>query len=235
MGTVGQFIVCQSRHYTNQIVIFVNTHLFYHPTAGTIRLLQVDAMIQVLTKLHEAIRLQGPAFTFECDVEEDYEACSNSPLPVTKDINITTMLIGDLNSTPKTAAIEYLLSGEISSIHDIWSSINNFKWGRRLGDEKDNDSKDNNNEGIVSIGDDAMPSLSHQFKFSSAAGFPEYTNYTRDFKDVLDYIFVDENIDIKRVCPFPSEDILSSKVALPSTLFPSDHISVVVDLKFKNI
>ena len=234
MGTIGQFVVCQSRHCTNQIIIFVNTHLFYHPAAGFIRLLQVDAMIQILTKLHDVIRLQGIDFTFQCDVEEDYEACPNKPLPTTNDIVITTMLIGDLNSTPETAAIEYLLTGEISSSHEIWQSINNFKWGKRLSEqEKDIDNSDDKDKDKGNCDETAMPSLSHHFKFFTAAGFPKYTNYTRDFKDLLDYIFVDENIEIQRVCPFPSEDVLSSEVALPSKSCPSDHVSVVVDLKYK--
>lgn len=151
LGTVGQFIVCQSRNYTNQVIIFVNTHLFYHPTAGFIRLLQVEAMIQILQTLKEVIRLQGTGFNFECDAEEDYEACNNSPLPVTKDIVITTMLIGDLNSTPESAAIEYLLSGVISSTHEVWQSINNFKWGKRLGEQEENDktSEINANDKII--------------------------------------------------------------------------------------
>lgn len=236
LGTVGQFIVCQSRNYTNQVIIFVNTHLFYHPTAGFIRLLQVEAMIQILQTLKEVIRLQGTGFNFECDAEEDYEACNNSPLPVTKDIVITTMLIGDLNSTPESAAIEYLLSGVISSTHEVWQSINNFKWGKRLGEQEENDktSEINANDKII-FEESTLPNLSHQYKFSTAAGYPKYTNYTRDFKDLLDYIFVDESIHIKRVFPFPDELVLSSELALPSKSFPSDHISVVVDLQFKNI
>ena len=234
LGTVGQFIVCQSRHCTNQVTIFVNTHLFYHPTAGFIRLLQVEAMIHILTKLKEIIRLQGVGFTFECDVEEDYEACNNRPLTVKNDIIITTMLIGDLNSTPETAAIEYLLSGEITSAHEVWKTINNFKWGKRLG-EQENDDKTSGIDVNISLNceESILPNLSHHYKFFTAAGYPRFTNYTRDFKDLLDYIFVDDNVEIKRVFPFPDEVLLSSEVALPSKSFPSDHISVVVDLKFK--
>jgi hypothetical protein len=50
----------------------------------------------------------------------------------------------------------------------------------------------------------------------------------------LDYIFVEEsNFEVLRRAPFPNEAILQENVALPSKVFPSDHLSVAVDLKFK--
>jgi len=236
---VGQFIVCQSRYYPNQVIIFVNTHLFFHPAAEFIRLLQVDVMVQLLSNLREVIRLQGIDFIFECDVEEDYQACENARIPVSKnDIVVSTMLIGDLNSRQKTSAIEYLLSGEISSSHEVWQTISSYKWGKRLEDQEEDDNEMNRNESISDTGsfkfeEVDMPTLNHDFKFTSAAGYPQYTNYTRDFKDLLDWIFIDENIDVARILPFPTEDQLSSEVALPSSCHPSDHLSLVVDLKFK--
>lgn len=217
----------------------MNTHLFYHPAAGFIRLLQVDAMVQLLSSLREVIRLQGIDFTFECDVEEDFQPCNNAGIPFSNEIVISTMLIGDLNSTQKTAAIDYLLTGAISSSHEVWQTINNFKWGKRQdeqGEEEDNETNKNDDSGnaeILKCDEVDMPSLVHNFKFTSAAGFPQFTNYTKDFKDLLDYIFIDENIDVARILPFPTEDQLSVDVALPSSCYPSDHISVVVDLKFK--
>jgi hypothetical protein len=116
----------------------------------------------------------------------------------------------------------------------IWKTINNFKWGKRLG-EQENDDKTSGIDVNKSLNCDEsiLPNLSHHYKFFTAAGYPRFTNYTRDFKDLLDYIFVDDNVEIKRVFPFPDEVLLSSEVALPSKSFPSDHISVVVDLKFK--
>ena len=78
---------------------------------------------------------------------------------------------------------EKILTGEISSSHEIWQSINNFKWGKRLSEQEkgidnsnDDDDKDKGN-----YDETDMPSLSHHFKFFTAAGFPKYTNYTRDF------------------------------------------------------
>ena len=78
-----------------------------------------------------------------------------------------------------------------------------------------------------------LPSLSHDLDIISAAGFPTHSNYTRDFKDVLDYIYMEpKHFKVLRVAPFPSEDILSKNTALPSCAFPSDHLAVIVDLEF---
>lgn len=67
----------------------------------------------------------------------------------------------------------------------------------------------------------------------SASGFPPFSNYTRDFKMTLDYIFVDaDSFSVAAVAPTPSEDVLKENVALPSVVFPSDHISLIVDIDF---
>lgn len=83
--------------------------------------------------------------------------------------------------------------------------------------------------GCVSL----LPSLSHDLDITSAAGLPIHSNYTRDFKDLLDYIYIEpKQFKVLRVAPFPSEEVLSKNTALPSCAFPSDHLAVIVDLEF---
>jgi len=71
----------------------------------------------------------------------------------------------------------------------------------------------------------------------SASGYPQFTNYTAFFKDVLDYIFVGADstgglhpLQVLRTAPFPSEAQLGARVALPSLAHPSDHVAIAVDL-----
>ena len=74
--------------------------------------------------------------------------------------------------------------------------------------------------------------LNHQPIFTSAAGFPKYTNYTLGFKDCLDYIWLEKaKFEVTQVVPFPSEEELALYSALPNIVFPSDHIALVVDVK----
>ena len=79
-----------------------------------------------------------------------------------------------------------------------------------------------------------LPTLTHPFQLISASGHPAYTNFTNDFKDILDYIYIENDIfDVINVAPFPTYEELSRNVALPSVDFPSDHIAVVVDIVLK--
>ncbi len=89
------------------------------------------------------------------------------------------------------------------------------------------------------------PELSHTLHLQSAVdnqgirsdrpeSYRYYTNYTADFKDILDYIYIDsDNLTPLLVHPFPSEAELSRAIAIPSDIFPSDHIAIVTDLQYK--
>lgn len=58
-----------------------------------------------------------------------------------------------------------------------------------------------------------------------------YTNYTPNFHDMLDYIFVDsKNLAVKQVVPMPTHEEVTLHTALPSVVFPSDHIALICDL-----
>lgn len=76
--------------------------------------------------------------------------------------------------------------------------------------------------------------LSQPFSLASACGTPKYTNYTAGFADCLDYIFYDKsNLTVTEVVPFPSEAEMALHTALPSIVFPSDHIALISTLKWQ--
>ncbi len=78
-----------------------------------------------------------------------------------------------------------------------------------------------------------LPVLQHSLGLVSAAGFPQYSNYTPSFKNLLDYVFVQGGcMQTVRVAPFPSEETLCEHQGLPSCVFPSDHIAIAVDVKY---
>jgi len=121
---------------------------------------------------------------------------------------VTVMLCGDFNSTPPFGVLEYMTCGIIGENHSDWRS--------QEGEE------------VVGL------ALEHDQKFVSASGTPKFTNYTQGFKDCLDYIFIEEGLlEVDQVIPLPSEEELSQHIALPNIVFPSDHVAVVVDLKWK--
>jgi len=68
----------------------------------------------------------------------------------------------------------------------------------------------------------------------SASGYPQFTNFTGGFKDLLDYVFMsaDSGLDVLRTAPLPSEEALGARTALPSAVYPSDHVALALDLTF---
>lgn len=75
--------------------------------------------------------------------------------------------------------------------------------------------------------------LRQQFQLASACGTPKYTNFTAGFADCLDYIYYEKTkLSVEQVIPLPTNEELTQNTALPSIVFPSDHISLVADLKF---
>lgn len=74
----------------------------------------------------------------------------------------------------------------------------------------------------------------HSMNLDTACGRPEYTNYTEGFNGCLDYIFYDKsNLKVLDVVPFPTHNEVIQYKALPSKVFPSDHIALVCTLEWK--
>lgn len=66
----------------------------------------------------------------------------------------------------------------------------------------------------------------------SACGTPQFTNYTVGFKECLDYIFIQKDkFNVTKVVEMPTDDELSAHIAIPSVLFPSDHIAIIAELE----
>ncbi|XP_054284725.1 2',5'-phosphodiesterase 12-like [Macrosteles quadrilineatus] len=77
-------------------------------------------------------------------------------------------------------------------------------------------------------------SLSQPFNMQSACGTPKYTNFTAAFADCLDYIYYQtDRLSVESVIPLPSDEELTQHTAIPSVVFPSDHVALVADLRWK--
>lgn len=238
----------------NSFLLISNTHLFYHPSAAYVRLLQCDVILRVLSDVACYIKSKGLVGIDDFDLysfnrkETSKEIVAPDSLMgelelnmdainlnSNREVRVSSVFVGDLNSTTETAVIEYLEKGFISSSHEVWASINDFKWGRRMEGHPSQEEDCNISAAVQSIDvSNAIPDLVHPFKLHSAAGYPTYTNFTGSFKDVLDYIYIDEDmLTVTAVAPFPSFEELSQQVALPSEVYPSDHLAVLVDIDIK--
>ena len=128
--------------------------------------------------------------------------------PLHPDSTVAILLGGDFNSPPDCGVVEFVKQGHISSSHQDWTCCP----GQEVADL----------------------SMSHDLSLSSACGTPEFTNYTLEIKDCIDYIFYEtDKMEVERIIPFPEERELANHVALPNIEFPSDHIACIADLVWK--
>lgn len=209
-------------------LMVATTHLYYHPKGDHVRLTQVAIGLNFLRSKLE---------NFMHSVESDAK--------------VATILCGDFNSCPCIAAYEYLVKGHVSQHHRDWMVYKQSKVPpcscNRKQLLKHEGSSDSESEDEQESPDDKLyrrrPStvddfkgldLEHQFHFQNAYGSSHYTNFTRGYSGVLDYIFLDsDHLSVSRVVPFPSHEEVTEFEALPSVYFPSDHLALVSDLRWK--
>ncbi|EGZ16262.1 hypothetical protein PHYSODRAFT_560754 [Phytophthora sojae] len=134
--------------------------------------------------------------------------------------NAAVVMCGDWNAHPRAALVAFLLDGQIDSSHRHWQQAPSFRWNLKT---EENDVKHANT---------VRPNrFEHDLQLLSACGIPAFTNYVTSFVDTLDYIMVgSKTLQVRDVFPFFTEEEVTHEVALPSSTFPSDHVSLVCDL-----
>ncbi|CAH2066567.1 unnamed protein product, partial [Iphiclides podalirius] len=182
-STVASATILQSKDDPNKILIVGNTHLYFHPDADHIRLLQGGIVIYWLREIRIKLIKEYPGKS------------------------VSLILCGDFNSVPSCG------------IYRLYTT------GIALDDLPDWKSKAE--EAVLNL------SLFQDMDLGSAGGTPKFTNYTAGFAGCLDYIFYDKStLVVEQVIPFPSLEEVRVHTALPSIVFPSDHIAVISDLRF---
>jgi CCR4-NOT transcription complex subunit 6 len=131
--------------------------------------------------------------------------------------NLPLIICGDFNSTPDTAVYD-LLSRQ--SVHPGHPDVNVAT-----------------NDDVPNVLPDAM-NISQSFQLGSAyqtvlGDEPWVTNYTENFKGVLDYIWYSvQNLRPLSAAPIPDEPELTRHGdALPSTEYSSDHVMLIADMQ----
>eukprot|EP00591_Stephanopyxis_turris_P004999 CAMPEP_0195514258 /NCGR_PEP_ID=MMETSP0794_2-20130614/5698_1 /TAXON_ID=515487 /ORGANISM="Stephanopyxis turris, Strain CCMP 815" /LENGTH=660 /DNA_ID=CAMNT_0040642459 /DNA_START=436 /DNA_END=2418 /DNA_ORIENTATION=+ len=133
--------------------------------------------------------------------------------------NLPLMLCGDFNSTPDTAVYDLLHRQAVHPGHPDVNMAN--------GDDGT----------VTNILPDVM-AMTHTFQLGSVYNTvmgdePQFTNYTVNFKGVLDYMWYSaQNLRPLSAAPIPDEDTLTRHgEALPSTQFSSDHVMLISDMQ----
>ena len=134
--------------------------------------------------------------------------------------NLPLIICGDFNSSPDSAVYDLLMR---QSVHPGHPDVNV-----------------SSNDDVPNVLPDAI-NITQQFQLGSAyhtvlGDEPWVTNYTVNFKGVLDYIWYSvQNLRPLSAAPIPDEtQITKHGEALPSTEYSSDHIMLVSDMQIVN-
>ena len=123
--------------------------------------------------------------------------------------NISVIVSGDLNSLRGDPLLQYLLGEKIKEDHPVWSSCENPEENGLCMD------------------------LECPLQLNLLSGFPDFTTYVPHCKATLDYIFGDCTIEKNGFVPLPCASDIDIYTGLPCVVYPSDHLAVVLDLKWK--
>ncbi|KAK9758536.1 Endonuclease-reverse transcriptase [Popillia japonica] len=132
--------------------------------------------------------------------------------------NIQLVLCGDFNSLPDSGVIEFLNAGRVSQDHKDFKDL----------------SYKSCLEKILSC--DKPNEFTHSFKLASAYSedIMPYTNYTYDFKGIIDYIFYTKHTmkPLGLLGPHSAEWLREHKiVGCPHPHIFSDHFPLLVELE----
>ncbi|KAK9172922.1 Endonuclease/exonuclease/phosphatase [Cryptosporidium meleagridis] len=248
--TVFQIVVLEHK-ITNVIYVFANTHFYYHPFGGHVRILQAKLLMDLIEQYLKRLRLSFPS----------------------KDI--FTFLFGDFNTLAISDARTLFTEGIISSNSSEWIHSVLFNYKKEIQESNDEQCENVNgylnrdvlkNLELHSLGFDFQTNnrcidlldihiekkyknvqIRHKEKeriknadskgFSSSLYYP-FTNKVDRFSGQLDYIYLVEeeafsnkfNIFLNNFLPHIDETALSPINTLPSPQYPSDHISIGIDI-----
>lgn len=169
----------------NKYLLVANTHLYFHPDADHIRLLQFGFAMLHIRREYERIRR-------EHNLGEQA---------------LALLFCGDFNSVPECGIFRLMTERYVGPEMADWLS--------------------NEQEAVRNV------SLTQPFPMASACGCPPFTNYTVGFAACIDYIFYQTDLlQVTDVIPMPSEEELKMYEAIPSPVFPSDHIALVANMRW---
>ncbi|XP_065130946.2 CCR4-NOT transcription complex, subunit 6b isoform X1 [Paramisgurnus dabryanus] len=136
--------------------------------------------------------------------------------------SIPLVLCADLNSLPDSGVVEYLSTGGVDGTHKDFREL-------RYSDSLTNFNCNGKNS-------TSNARITHGFNLKSAYenGLMPYTNYTADFKGVIDYVFYSKpQLSVLGVLgPLDTNWMTENDVTgCPHPQFPSDHFSLFAQLE----
>ncbi|XP_050300487.1 CCR4-NOT transcription complex subunit 6-like isoform X2 [Anthonomus grandis grandis] len=151
-------------------------------------------------------------------LDESVQTLRSNNMNINDPNNIQVVLCGDFNSLPDSGVIEFLSTGRVSQDHKDFKAL----------------SYKSCLEKVLSC--DKPNEFTHSFKLASAYNdeIMPFTNYTFEFKGIIDYIFYAKNsmTPLGLLGPISQDWITQNKViGCPHPHVYSDHFPLLVELE----
>ncbi|XP_051945221.1 CCR4-NOT transcription complex subunit 6-like [Xyrauchen texanus] len=188
-----------------QLLLVANAHIHWDPEYSDVKLVQTMMFLSEVKNIIDKASLSLKLSSMSGET-------SGIPL----------VLCADLNSLPDSGVVEYLSTGGVDCTHKDFKEL-------RYNDSLTNfncSGKNSTSNGLIT----------HGFKLKSAYenGLMPYTNYTFDFKGVIDYIFYSKpQLNVLGVLgPLETDWLLENNISgCPHPHIPSDHFSLFAQLE----
>ncbi|KAL3476386.1 transcription factor [Aspergillus californicus] len=210
-------VVFLENRQTGSRFIVVNAHLYWDPAFKDVKLIQTAILMEELDKLSGTYS-KWPACAdktaFRFSEADSVSQAIPEPAPSMEysgGDQIPLFMCGDFNSSPGSAAYNLIADGQLPQEHP---DLDKRMYGN-----------------LSRIG------MTHPFKLKSAYGAMgemNFTNYTPDFKDILDYIWYTSNsLHVSALLGDVDKDYLQKVPGFPNYHFPSDHIALFAEFSVK--
>ncbi|CDI78142.1 endonuclease/exonuclease/phosphatase domain-containing protein, putative [Eimeria acervulina] len=227
LGTMVQLAALRDKQNPKNIIVVANTHLFFHPNASHVRIIQVYVLCHLVA-----------AFA---------AAAASAAAAAAADVSI--ILCGDLNCDEESGGFTLLNDAFISKRHPDWKYAATYSWNAETASECEEAAEDAAAAATPAAGGSAEAAggaagaaaevegldlelpVSVHLKSSYATTFMPFSNFAADFHATLDHIFVSKNIQVLRTLPGVSLETVASEGGILSAFFASDHLSLAADLQ----
>ncbi|CAF3490840.1 unnamed protein product [Adineta steineri] len=204
--------VLPSEH--KQMLFVCTAHIHWDPEYCDVKVVQTLMLLSELkTIMEDAMQKHRPN-------------SNNTPIDCS---TVPLVLCGDFNSLPDSGVIELMRNGKISLNHADFKDLRYESYLQKIS--------------RVDVNSTQSTDIVHHFKLQSAyettsSPIMPYTNYTYDFKGIIDYVFY--SIQLMRVLgvlgPLDPEWLQQNKIlGCPHPNVPSDHFSLLVEFELNPI
>ncbi|XP_070362667.1 CCR4-NOT transcription complex subunit 6-like [Equus asinus] len=187
-----------------QLILVANAHMHWDPEYSDVKLVQTMMFLSEVKNI-----IDKASWSLQSSVLGEFGA-------------IPLVLCADLNSLPDSGVVEYLSTGGVEANHKDFKEL------------RYNESLTN----FSCSGKNGMTNgrITHGFKLKSAyeSGLMPYTNYTFDFKGIIDYIFYSQPQlnTLSILGPLNHHWLVENNISGgPHPLIPSDHFSLFAQLE----